>query len=123
MAERSTHPTIQKLRERKERHAQRNRLYRIAVAAAGVLLVLGGLFLSVPGIPGPGLVVVALGLGLLALEFDRAERLLERILDKLEDAKDASRPTQVALVAGAILVAAGAFALTALFFDVPLLPF
>jgi archaellum biogenesis protein FlaJ (TadC family) len=123
MAERPTHPAIEKLRERRERHVQRGLLYRIGVALAGVLLILGGILLSLPGVPGPGLVVVAIGLGLLALEWDPAERLLERILDKLEDAKDASRPAQVALVAGAAVLAVGAFAVTAIFFDVPLLPF
>jgi hypothetical protein len=123
MAERPTHPAIEKLRERKERHAQRGLLIRLAVELAGILLVLFGLLLSLPGVPGPGLVVVAIGLGLLALEWDPAERLLERILDKLEDAKDASRPTQIALVAGGVVLAVGAFALTAIFFDVPLLPF
>jgi hypothetical protein len=122
MAERSRHTTIERLRERKERHSQRGRIYRIGVTVLGALLVLGGLFLTLPGVPGPGLVVVAIGLGLLALEFDRAERLLERILDRLDDAKEASRPTQIALLAGAALLAAGAFALTAIFFDVPLLP-
>ncbi len=122
MAERSKHATIEKLRQRKEQHAQRSRIYRLAVGVVGALLVLGGLFLTLPGVPGPGLVVVAIGLGLLALEFDRAERLLEKILDRLDDAKDASRPVQVALVAGGVALAIGAFALTAVFFDLPLLP-
>ena len=123
MADRGTHPTIEKLREQRERHAQRNRLYRIAFALAGVLLILAGLLLSLPGVPGPGLVVVAIGLGMLALEFDPAERLLERILYRIDDARDASRPVQIALVLGAVLLAAGAFVLTAVFFDVPLLPY
>ena len=122
MAERDTHPMIEKLRERRERHVQRNRLYRIGVALAGVLMIVGGLLLSVPGVPGPGLLVVAIGLGLIALEWDPAERLLERILYRLDDARDASRPVQIVLVAAAVLVAAGAFALSAYFFDVPLLP-
>jgi uncharacterized protein (TIGR02611 family) len=123
VAERGTHPTIEKLRERRERHAQRNRLYRIGFAIAGMLLIVAGLFLSLPGVPGPGLVIVAIGLGMLALEFDPAERLLERILYRLDDARDAGRPVQVALVAGAVLLTAGAFAVTAVYFDVPVLPF
>jgi hypothetical protein len=122
VSEQPRHKAIERLRERREQHAQRSLIYRIAVATLGFLLLFGGLFLSVPGIPGPGLVVVALGLGLLALEFDRAELILERILDRLEDAREASRPVQVALVAGGIVLAAGIFAVTALFFDVPLLP-
>jgi hypothetical protein len=87
------------------------------------VLILFGLFLALPGVPGPGLVIVAVGLGLLALEWDPAERMLERIVDKLEDARDASRPTQVALVAGGVLLGIASLALTAVFFDVPILPF
>jgi hypothetical protein len=122
VAERGTHPTIEKLRERRERHAERNRLYRFGFAVVGVLLIAVGLLLSLPGVPGPGLLVIAIGLGMLALEWDPAERLLERILYRLEDAREASRPVQIALVAGAVLVAAGAFALAAILWDVPLLP-
>ena len=113
---------IDKLRERRERHRRRNRLYRAGFAVAGVLLIVAGLLLSLPGVPGPGLVVVAIGLGMLALEWDPAERLLERILYRLDDAREASRPVQIALVAGAVLAAAGALALTAVFWDLPLLP-
>jgi uncharacterized protein (TIGR02611 family) len=123
MSERPTHPVIEKLRARREVHAQRHLVYRIAVAIAGVVLILFGLFLALPGVPGPGLVIVAVGLGLLALEWDPAERMLERIVDKLEDARDASRPTQVALVAGGVLLGIASLALTAVFFDVPILPF
>jgi multisubunit Na+/H+ antiporter MnhB subunit len=113
---------IEKLRERRERHLERNRIYRFGFAIVGVLLILAGLLLSLPGVPGPGLLVVAIGLGMLALEWDPAERLLERILYRLDDARDASRPVQLALAAGIVLAAAGAFALTALLWDVPLLP-
>jgi hypothetical protein len=122
VAERDTHPMIEKLRERRDRHRQRNLLYRFGFALAGIVLILGGLLLSLPGIPGPGLLVVAIGLGMIALEWDPAERLLERILHRLEDARQASRPVQIALVAAAVLVAAGAFALTVLLWDVPVLP-
>lgn len=122
MAERETHPMIEKLRERRDRHRQRNIFYRFGFALAGILLILAGLLLSLPGVPGPGLLVVAVGLGMLALEWDPAERLLERILRRLDDAREASRPVQIALVAGAVLLAAGAFALTVLLWDVPVLP-
>jgi uncharacterized membrane protein HdeD (DUF308 family) len=123
VAERDTHPMIEKLRERRDRHRERNRLYRFAFALVGVVLILCGLLLSLPGVPGPGLLVVAVGLGMVALEWDPAERLLERILYRLDDARDASRPVQFALVAGAVLLAAGAFALTVVLWDVPVFPF
>jgi len=113
---------IEKLRERRDRHRARNPLYRFGFAVVGVLLMFFGLLLSLPGIPGPGLLVVAIGLGMLALEWDPAERLLERILHRLEDARQASRPVQIAIAVGAVLLAAGAFALTVLLWDVPVLP-
>jgi uncharacterized protein (TIGR02611 family) len=49
--------------------------YRIAVAVVGTAVVLLGLFL-VP-FPGPGWLVVFIGLGILATEFAWAERLLD----------------------------------------------
>ena len=38
--------------------------------------------------PGPGFVVILLGLGLLALEFEPAERLLEKVIIWSDKAKD-----------------------------------
>ncbi|MDQ4048124.1 MAG: PGPGW domain-containing protein, partial [Actinomycetota bacterium] len=69
-----------KLQERKKRHAQRSLPTRIAVVVLGVVLVVAGILLSGPGIPGPGFLVILLGLSFLALEFDRAERLLARAI-------------------------------------------
>ena len=75
-------PAIERLRRRKERHQQRNKVYRFMFATVGVLVILIGIAL-IP-LPGPGWLVVAVGVGMLALEFDRMERLLERILERLE---------------------------------------
>ena len=36
--------------------------------------------MSGPGVPGPGIVTIVVGLGFLALEFDWAERWLERVI-------------------------------------------
>lgn len=49
------------------------RLYRIAVGALGLVIVLGGLAL-VP-LPGPGWVIVFVGVGVWASEFEWARRL------------------------------------------------
>lgn len=65
-----------RLGERKERHASRSRLYRIGFAAAGLAVLAAGLAMLV--LPGPGLLVTALALGMLALEFRWAERVLLR---------------------------------------------
>ena len=69
-----------KLQERKERHKQRNIFQRIAVVILGVLVVIAGIIMSGPGVPGPGIVTILLGLGFLALEFDWAERWMERVI-------------------------------------------
>jgi uncharacterized protein (TIGR02611 family) len=113
---------IERLRERRERHKQRHKLYRFGVGLLGGFLILAGLALSLPGVPGPGLVVVAIGLGLLALEFDRAERLLERILERIEDATEGAKPWQKALVAALVVVGAVGSIVLVVFWDVPLIP-
>jgi uncharacterized protein (TIGR02611 family) len=115
-------PAIQKLRERKERHKQRHLLIRAVVAVVGVLVVLVGVVLSLPGVPGPGIVLIAFGLAILALEFDPAERLLERILDRVEAAREKASPLQQALLGAVGLIAGIALAAAFLFWDVPVLP-
>jgi hypothetical protein len=44
---------------------------RIGIAIAGGLVIAAGIVLSVPLVPGPGLLVILLGLGILSLEFER----------------------------------------------------
>jgi len=48
------------------------RLLRILV---GFTLLIAGIFLSLPGIPGPGIVVIVFGLGILSRDFHWAERI------------------------------------------------
>lgn len=115
-------PAIQRLRERKERHKQRGLLYRGMFVVVGVLVILAGLLLSLPGVPGPGLVLVAVGLGILALEFDPAERLLERILDRVESAREKASPFQLVVVGIVGVVAAIGLMAAFLLWDVPVLP-
>ncbi len=114
-----------KLQERKKRHAERGLPARVAVVALGVLLVLAGILLSGPGIPGPGFLVILLGLSFLALEFDRAERLLGRAIvwaDRAKQRADNASPRQKALSAGLAIVAVAAFVAAAILWDIPLLP-
>ena len=47
---------------------------------AGLLLVVIGIVLALPGVPGPGLVVIFAGLGVLGGEFDWARRLRDWML-------------------------------------------
>lgn len=114
-----------KLQERKERHKQRHPIARAGVVLFGVLVVLVGIVLSGPGVPGPGFLVILIGLGFLALEFDRAERLLEKAIvfgDKLADRAENTSTTQRVLVGLATAVAIAAFVVAAIRWDIPLLP-
>jgi uncharacterized protein (TIGR02611 family) len=114
---------VEKVRERRERHRQRSRIVRAAVALAGFVVVLAGLAM-IP-LPGPGLLVVAAGLAILALEFAWAERWLERTIEQVDAAGDkvkrASRAQQVIL--GLLVVLALAAVVTLAYaWDLPFLP-
>ena len=50
---------------------------RIVKAILGFLLIVVGLVLAIPGVPGPGLALVAVGLLLLSEQFPWAHRILE----------------------------------------------
>jgi uncharacterized protein (TIGR02611 family) len=121
----SEHRFIEFVRRHRERHRQRSRVVRIAVATFGFLVILAGLVMSVPLVPGPGLLVVAIGLAILALASAWAERLLERTIEQLERAGQtvgkASRTQQV-LIVGAFAVVAVAFATALILSDLPLVP-
>ena len=96
---------IDRLEERRERHAERTRLYRIAFGIVGVAVLLVGIFLSLPLVPGPGLPLIAVGLAMLALEFAWAERLLRRIAHRIDQVEERiGRAGIVALLAGAVAV-------------------
>jgi uncharacterized protein (TIGR02611 family) len=114
-----------KLRERKERHKQRHILHRAGVVVLGVLIVLAGVVMSGPGVPGPGIATILLGLGFLALEFDRAERLLERMIiwaDKAVDRAEETSTAQRVIVGIVAALAAAAFVAAAILWNIPLLP-
>ena len=83
----------------------------------GILIVLAGIVMSGPGVPGPGIVTIIVGLGFLALEFDWAERWLERVIRWGDRAAErAERTTTKQRVAAGIATAAAvaAFAVAAL---------
>jgi uncharacterized protein (TIGR02611 family) len=114
-----------KLQERKVRHKQRHIVHRVAVVVAGFLIVIAGIIMSGPGVPGPGIVTIIIGLTFLALEFDRAERWLERVIIWGDRAADRAEQTTTAqrVVAGiATALAIGAFAVAAILWDIPLMP-
>jgi uncharacterized protein (TIGR02611 family) len=116
---------IRKLRERKIRHKQRHIVHRAGVVMLGGLLVVAGIVMSGPGVPGPGIATILLGLFLLALEFERAERLLERAIVWGERAAARAERTSTAQrVAAGILgvLALAAFVVAAILWNIPLLP-
>jgi uncharacterized protein (TIGR02611 family) len=114
-----------KLQERKARHKQRHPIHRAGVVVLGFLIVLAGIVMSGPGVPGPGIAVILIGLGFLALEFDRAERILEKAILWADRAKDQAEETstaqRIAAAVVALLVIAG-FLVAAVLWDIPLLP-
>jgi uncharacterized protein (TIGR02611 family) len=114
-----------KLRERKEKHQQRNVVHRYAIVAFGVLVICAGVVLSGPGVPGPGFLVILIGISFLALEFDWAERLLERAIifgDDLTDRAEQTSTTQRVIAGAVTAVAVAAFVVAAILWDIPLVP-
>jgi uncharacterized protein (TIGR02611 family) len=114
-----------KLQERKLRHKQRHILHRIAVVIAGFLIVIAGIIMSGPGVPGPGIVTIIIGLTFLALEFDRAERWLERVIvwgDRAAERAEQTTTKQRVAAGIAAAAAIGAFAAAAILWDIPLMP-
>jgi uncharacterized protein (TIGR02611 family) len=116
-------PLIERVREQRERHRERNRFYRIGFAVLGFLVLAGGLVMTVT--PGPGIPVIVIGLAMLALEFAWAERWLEKLLIRAEHALDQvtkGSPARRAVVLSASVVGVLAVAAVFLLWDVPLLP-
>jgi hypothetical protein len=54
---------------------------RAARIASGVVLILVGLILMIPGVPGPGFLVVFAGISILAVDFVWAHRLKTKLKD------------------------------------------
>jgi uncharacterized protein (TIGR02611 family) len=101
---------IDRLEERRERHAERHKLFRIAFGVAAALVLLAGIILSLPLVPGPGLPLVAIGLAMLALEFAWAERLLRRIAHRIDQVEERiGWAAIVGLLVGAVAVGVAVF--------------
>jgi uncharacterized protein (TIGR02611 family) len=114
-----------KLQERKVRHKQRNVVHRAATVALGILIVCAGIILTLPGVPGPGIVTIIFGIGFLALEFDWAERLLERVIiwgDRAAERAGQATMRQRVVTGIVTVLAVGAFVAAAILWDIPLMP-
>lgn len=83
----------------------RGRLFRIGQVALGVILVLAGIVMSGPGIPGPGLVIIVAGLNLIKPN-NRVYRWLRRKTPGLPDEGPIPRRTLIiGVVFAAVLIA------------------
>ncbi len=84
-------------------------VYRVGVAVVGVAVIAGGILLL--PLPGPGWVIIFLGLAVLGSEFTWAKRLLQFARDKVTAwtrwAARQSLPVRVLLGAGALVIVAG----------------
>ena len=117
------HKLLEKLAEQRERHRRRARPVRWLIAAAGLTLFLGGVAMLV--LPGPAFAVIPVGLFLLALEFEWAERWLERSVEEAEKAKRRAAETtktQRALGAASVSLGVAGVVAWAVLGDIPLLP-
>lgn len=66
--------------------AERHLVVRLVRIVAGVVVLIAGLIFFV--IPGPGLLTIAIGLGLLAQDVPFARRLLERVRARLPEGEN-----------------------------------
>lgn len=116
-------PLIERVRARQQRHRQRNRLFRVGFAIVGFLVLLGGVVMLFT--PGPGLAAIVLGLTMLALEFAWAERALEGMIDRAEQAADqvtkGSPVRRAAVLAVGFLTVAASIAAIVIW-DIPFFP-
>ena len=116
-------PVIERVRARQRRHRQRTLFVRVPFAIGGFgVLLLGVIMLFTPG---PGWALIIFGLGLLALEFTWAERLLERVLHRVGQVSDevigGSPVRRAAVLALGAATVVGLLAWS-LFGDIPIIP-
>jgi uncharacterized protein (TIGR02611 family) len=108
------------------RHPVTALVTKIVVTIVGTLVILVGIVLSGPGVPGPGFVVIVFGLAILSTEFEWAERLLnrarawlERMRDKARDMDPAVRRRRILLTLLAVVVVAGGAGAYLWYYDWP----
>jgi uncharacterized protein (TIGR02611 family) len=119
---------LHKLRRNRLNHKQRSKLARSGVIVAGFAVTAAGVVMLVT--PGPAFAVIPVGLYLLALEFDWAERWLEKTLHHAHRAANnqatkgltkfvRERPKTSAAILAILLTVIGAAVATFFAYDVP----
>lgn len=63
-------------------------VWRLCRIICGFLLLAAGLFLSLPGIPGPGIVLIVLSFGILSHDFHWAKRAQAYVHRKWHELRD-----------------------------------
>jgi hypothetical protein len=86
------------VREDTVEEAKRHIVWRIIRVTIGALVTAGGVALL--ALPGPGLVVVAVGLGILAQDVPFARRLLDKVEDRIPRNDDGSLPASAKALLG-----------------------
>ena len=86
------HALLSRLDSWADRGVGRAMLVKVGVTVAGPLVVLAGVAMLV--LPGPGLVVIAGGLALLALEYEWARRVVGLMGRTLSRAREATIPKE-----------------------------
>lgn len=80
---------------------------RIVVGVLGSAVLIAGFVLSLPLVPGPGLLIMAAGLAILASEFDWADRWMHRLRERAERAAQSAGTSLRAVVVVGIFFAVG----------------
>ncbi|WP_206050955.1 TIGR02611 family protein [Nocardioides speluncae] len=86
---------LKRLHERMHRNPVTGLITKIVVTIAGVVVLTAGVIMMVT--PGPGIVGIALGLGILATEYHWARRLLHYAKRKAEEAAAKARAVDPAV--------------------------
>jgi uncharacterized protein (TIGR02611 family) len=117
---------LKRLHTRLHRNRITGLVTKLVITVVGTLVILVGIVLSGPGVPGPGFVVIVCGLAILSTEFEWAERLLkrarnwlERMRDKARDMDPAVRRRRILLTLLATVVVAGGVAAYLYYYDWP----
>jgi uncharacterized protein (TIGR02611 family) len=99
---------------------------KIVVTVIGTLVILVGIVLSGPGVPGPGILVIVFGLAILSSEWvwaerllNRARRWLERSRDRVRDMDPVVRRRRIALTLLATAVVVGGVVAYLWYYDWP----
>jgi len=69
-------------------HATGNLLWRLCRITFGLVLLALGIFLSLPGIPGPGIILIVLSFGILSHHFHWAHRAHVYVKQKWHEVLD-----------------------------------